>query len=81
MCARVCTTTASMPNTSGVDRRCAYFGFRSSGRFWPQLPKWGPVAGLSEEALTRLDSEGKLGVVRRRILGLPDVGTGDGTGE
>jgi hypothetical protein len=34
------------------------------------------VAGLSEETLKRLDVEGKLGVVRRRILGLPDAGTG-----
>jgi hypothetical protein len=67
-----------MPNTSGIDRRCAYFGYRSSGRFWPQLPTWGPVAGLSESTLARLDREGKLGIVRRRILGLPDVGTGDG---
>eukprot|EP01050_Picozoa_sp_SAG11_P013797 SAG11_NODE_1639_length_4533_cov_5.684484_3_plen_412_part_00 len=66
----------SMPNTSGVDRRCAYFVYRSSGRLWPQLPEWGPVGGLSEATLRRLDSEGKLGVQRRRILGLPDTGTG-----
>jgi ectoine hydroxylase-related dioxygenase (phytanoyl-CoA dioxygenase family) len=67
----------SMPNTSGVDRRCAYFGYRSSGRFWPQLPVWGEAAGLSEETLKRLDGEGKLGVQRRRILGLPDEGCGE----
>ena len=38
------------------------------------------MAGLSEETLKRLDVEGKLGVVRRRILGLPDAGTGDEEG-
>ena len=32
----------------------------------------GAKAGLSEATLRRLDSEGKLGVQRRRILGLPD---------
>ena len=37
----------------------------------------GPVAGLSEETLKRLDGEGKLGLRRRRILGLPDEGTGE----
>ena len=70
----------SMPNTSGADRRCAYFGYRSSGRFLgtsAHAPRWGPVAGLSEAALRRLDREGKLGVQRRRILGLPDTGTGE----
>ena len=36
----------------------------------------GPVAGLSEETLKRLDGEGKLGLQRRRILGLPDAGEG-----
>ena len=67
----------SMPNTSGMDRRCAYFVYRSSGRFWPQLPAWGPTAGLTEVSLRRLDSEGKLDIQRRRILGLPDTGTGE----
>jgi len=33
------------------------------------------VAGLSEETLKRLDGEGKLGLQRRRVLGLPDEGT------
>ena len=97
-----------MPNTSGVDRRCAYFGYRSSGRFWgtergnpscarhvssvlssvcvqPPIDRLsvrgagagGPVAGLSEETLKRLDGEGKLSLQRRRILGLPDEGTGE----
>ena len=42
---------------------------------------WGDVqggsrAGLSEATLRRLDREGKLGLQRRRILGLPDTGTG-----
>ena len=37
----------------------------------------GPVAGLSEDTLKRLDGEGKLGLQRRRILGLPDEGTGE----
>jgi hypothetical protein len=55
-------------------------GWVAAGRFWPELPSWGPVAGLSEETLKRLDVEGKLGVVRRRILGLPDAGTGDEEG-
>jgi|EP01047_Picozoa_sp_COSAG01_P002032 ectoine hydroxylase-related dioxygenase (phytanoyl-CoA dioxygenase family) len=49
----------SMPNTSGVDRRCAYFAYRSSGRYWPELPKWGSAAGLSEETLRRLDRESR----------------------
>jgi hypothetical protein len=66
-----------MPNTSGLDWRRAYFVYRSSGRFWPQLPAWGATAGLSEATLRRLDSEGKLGLQRRRILGLPDTGTGE----
>ena len=37
----------------------------------------GAKAGLSEATLRRVDSEGKLGVQRRRILGLPDTGTGE----
>ena len=37
----------------------------------------GAKAGLSEATLRRLDSEGKLGLQRRRILGLPDTGTGE----
>ena len=39
----------SMPNTSGVNRRCAYFGYRSSGRFWPQQPTWGEAGQFSME--------------------------------
>ena len=64
-----------MPNTSGQDRRCAYFNYRSSGRTYPAVDTWGPCFGLSEDTLRRLDREGKLGLQRRRILGLPDSGT------
>ena len=39
---------------------------------------FGDTCGLSKATLLRLDAEGKLGVVRRRILGLPDSGTGEG---
>ena len=39
---------------------------------------FGDTCGLSKATLLRLDAEGKLGVVRRRILGLPDSGTDEG---
>jgi hypothetical protein len=66
----------SMPNTSGHDRRAAHFSYISSA-VSPHgaNPTWGERAGMSEETLRRLDAEGKLGVTRRRILGLPDEGT------
>jgi hypothetical protein len=65
----------SVENTSGRDRCGAHFSYASSGR-QGNTQEWGATAGLSEETLRRLDREGKLGVVRRRILGLPDEGTG-----
>ena len=77
-----------MYNYPGADNYCGkwhvimlqvvYFGYRSSESFGAsgRAPQWGPAAGMSEGTLRRLDSEGKLGVVRRRILGLPDTGTG-----
>ena len=37
---------------------------------------WGAVLGFSESTLRRLDLEGKLTRLRRRVLGLPDEGTG-----
>ena len=74
----------SMPNTSSQPRRSCYSLYRSSenrgslteGRnpTWPELGE--TRAGIPEAMLRRLDSEGKLGVQRRRILGLPDTGTG-----
>jgi hypothetical protein len=67
----------SMPNTSGLARRGAHFAYRSSECYTDgRNPGWGPRAGLDEATLRRLDAQGKLGVVRRRILGLPDTGTG-----
>ena len=64
-----------MANTSGQDRRTAHFAYSSSGL--SGAPSWGAKAGLSEETLRRLAAEGKLTISRRRILGLPDEGTGD----
>ena len=65
-----------MPNTSGRDRCAAHFSYMSSAvsPYGPN-PAWGARAGMSEETLRRLDANGKLGVTRRRILGLPDTGT------
>jgi ectoine hydroxylase-related dioxygenase (phytanoyl-CoA dioxygenase family) len=69
----------AMPNTSGAARRCCHASYRSSecagadGR----TPSWGPRAGLSEATLRRLAAAGKLGLARRRLLGLPDAGTGE----
>ena len=77
---------ASMPNLSGSDRCGAHFSYRSSecyprgegtGLESRNMP-FGDTCGLSKATLLRLDAEGKLGVVRRRILGLPDLGTGEG---
>ena len=66
-----------MPNTSGHARRAAHFSYMSSSTSpHGNSPTWGARAGMSEETLKRLDAEGKLGLVRRRILGLPDEGTG-----
>ena len=66
-----------MPNTSGHARRAAHFSYMSSSTSpHGNNPTWGARAGMSEETLKRLDAEGKLGLVRRRILGLPDEGTG-----
>ena len=42
-----------------------------------RAPSWGPRAGLSEATLRRLAAAGKLGLARRRLLGLPDAGTGE----
>jgi len=68
----------SMPNTSGRDRCSCQFSYRSSECSGAESrePSWGPRAGLSERALRRLAAEGRLGVARRRILGLPDAGEG-----
>jgi ectoine hydroxylase-related dioxygenase (phytanoyl-CoA dioxygenase family) len=56
-------------NRSGHDRRGAHFNYCSSGaRDFDAQPK------LSEATLRRLEAEGKLGVERREILGLPDTG-------
>ena len=66
----------SVENTvPGLDRCGAHYAYSSSGK-QGNAQEWGPKAGLSEATLRRLDSQGKLGVVRRRILGLPDAGTG-----
>ena len=43
-------------------------------------PIVGPCGWALRRDAQRLDVEGKLGVVRRRILGLPDAGTGDEEG-
>jgi ectoine hydroxylase-related dioxygenase (phytanoyl-CoA dioxygenase family) len=56
-------------NHSGHDRRGAHFTYRSSG-----AASQGGRPGLSEATLWRLEAEGKLGVLRRRILGLQDTG-------
>jgi hypothetical protein len=74
----------SMPNTSGRPRRSCYCLYRSSENRGAtgegRNPTWpapgGARAGIPEHMLRRLDSEGKLGIQRRRILGLPDKGTG-----
>ena len=44
-------------------------GWRSS-----QTTRAGHACGLSGTTLRRLDKEGKLPVLRRRLMGLPDVG-------
>ena len=56
-------------NVSGQDRRAAHFTYRSSA-----AASQSGQHGLSESTLGRLAAEGKLGVQRRRILGLPDEG-------
>jgi len=65
----------SLPNTSGQDRRTALFSYRSSECHSGER-LWGAVPGFSEPTLRRLDAEGKLTRLRRRVLGLPDEGTG-----
>jgi hypothetical protein len=75
----------SMPNTSGQARRSCYSLYRSSENRGSltegRNPTWpapgGTRAGIPEQTLRRLDREGKLGIQRRRILGLPDTGTGN----
>eukprot|EP01047_Picozoa_sp_COSAG01_P055561 COSAG01_NODE_6200_length_3797_cov_318.655760_4_plen_285_part_00 len=69
----LCFDTASwhtgMPNTSGEDRRGVILGYRSS-----QTASVGHACGVSDSTLRRLDARGLLPVVRRRLMGLPDVG-------
>ena len=58
-------------------RIIAWDPFDSTGHKCDVLGRQGGSrAGLSEATLRRLDREGKLGLQRRRILGLPDTGTG-----
>ena len=65
----------SMPNTSGQPRRTALYSYRSTGlELGPR--RWQALPGLSESTLRRLAAEGKLSRLRRRVLGLPDEGTG-----
>ena len=70
----------SMPNTSGRHRCTAQFSYRSSECYGAEgrQPSWGARAGLTEATLRRLADAGCLGVIRRRILGLPDPSVDEG---
>ena len=69
MCFDTSTWHTGMPNTSAHERRGVIMGWRSS-----QTTRAGHACGLSGTTLRRLDKEGKLPVLRRRLMGLPDVG-------
>ena len=63
------TWHTSMPNLTNEPRRGVIMGCRTS-----QTRTDGHGCGLSRETLERLDREGKLPRVRRRLMGLPDEG-------
>ena len=71
----------SKPNLAGKGERNTQLRSAADHRLGPDKcdvlgRQGGSRAGLSEATLRRLDREGKLGLQRRRILGLPDTGTG-----
>jgi ectoine hydroxylase-related dioxygenase (phytanoyl-CoA dioxygenase family) len=59
----------SMPNLASEPRRGVIMGCRTS-----QTRTDGHGCGLSRQTLERLEREGKLPRVRRRLMGLPDEG-------
>ena len=69
VCFDTSTWHTGMPNTGTQERRGVIMGWRSSQTKTP-----GHACGLRGATLQRLESEGKLPLLRRRLMGLPDAG-------